>query len=180
MLLRITNSFLFSGNATLHLECRHKSNFTNSVKDLTIEIYLPYYFMYVSTKASQASIQPTDIIHSMSCLTVKVSLCQIINLLDTLAFSFNWKRNESIASTRSFSNRFTRRHENDTGDWKHYQPYCACLESFLVSHDQSFSKVCVFSGELTRPYDTDTVAFSNLSTFQFTFSSKTTNRVDGA
>ena len=29
------------------------------------------------------------------------------------AFSFNWKPNESIASTRSFSDRFTRPHGND-------------------------------------------------------------------
>ena len=32
------------------------------------------------------------------------------------AFSFHWKRNESIASTRSFSDRFARPHGNDEND----------------------------------------------------------------
>ena len=44
------------------------------------------------------------------------------------AFSFRWKRNESIASTRSFSDRFTRPHGNDENDWKTLSTfYCTCL-----------------------------------------------------
>ena len=91
------------------------------------------------------------------------------------AFAFHWKRNESIASRRSFSNRFSRPHENDTSDWKRLPINLTlrmsrklscfqCRPSWIFSnknalglglrsHDQSLSKVCIFSefDPSTRP-----------------------------
>ena len=108
------------------------------------------------------------------------------------AFSFHWKRNESIASTRSFSYRFARPHGNDENDWKRFQPSIKLHRSeipiiiktirylstspdwdYITNRFQKFTTPILWAFSLisTRPLDTDTVAFSNLSTLESVFKS---------
>ena len=100
-------------------------------------------------------------------------------------FSFHWKRIESISFTPPFSYRFTRPHEKLTmktteNDFKLLLAMCKrttqslsifSIFSFwnnvnglgLWSHDQSFSKVCVFKSFHSGDRFQNLIAFSSFS-----------------